>query len=104
MQPEVIRGLIELYAIEAVAIGNGTASRETETFVRELGLPEDIPVVTVNESGASVYSASPVAREEFPDLDLTVRGRNLHRAETNGPHGGTGENRPEVHRCGPVPA
>lgn len=70
----VIRGLIERYAIEAVAIGNGTAGRETETFVRELGLPEGIPVVTVNESGASVYSASAVAREEFPDLDLTVRG------------------------------
>ena len=70
----VIRGLIERYAIEAVAIGNGTAGRETETFVRELGLPEGIPVVTVNESGASVYSASVVAREEFPDLDLTVRG------------------------------
>lgn len=71
---KVIRDLIELYKIEAVAIGNGTASRETETFVRELGLPERITVVTVNESGASVYSASPVAREEFPDLDLTVRG------------------------------
>lgn len=70
----VIRGLIERYAIEAVAIGNGTAGRETETFVRELGLPESIPVVTVNESGASVYSASAAAREEFPDLDLTVRG------------------------------
>lgn len=70
----VIRGLIERYAIEAVAIGNGTAGRETETFVRELGLPEGIPVVTVNESGASVYSASVAAREEFPDLDLTVRG------------------------------
>jgi len=71
---KVVRGLIELYEIEAVAIGNGTASRETETFIRELGLPERIPVVTVNESGASIYSASPVAREEFPDLDLTVRG------------------------------
>jgi protein Tex len=71
---KVIRSLIERYAIEAVAIGNGTAGRETETFVRQLGLPENIPVVTVSESGASVYSASPVAREEFPDLDVTIRG------------------------------
>ena len=71
---KVIRDLIARYAIEAVAIGNGTAGRETETFVRELGLPEGIPVVPVNESGASVYSASAVAREEFPELDLTVRG------------------------------
>ena len=70
----VIRGLIDRYAIEAVAIGNGTAGRETESFVRGLGLPEGLPVVPVNESGASVYSASAVAREEFPDLDLTVRG------------------------------
>ena len=57
---------------EAIAIGNGTAGRETETFVRELNL--GIPVVLVNESGASIYSASEVARREFPDLDLTVRG------------------------------
>ena len=71
---KVIRGLIERYAIEAVAIGNGTAGRETETFIRELGLPENLPIVSVNESGASIYSASAVAREEFPELDLTVRG------------------------------
>jgi len=69
-----IRGLVERYAIEAVAIGNGTAGREAEAFVRGLGLPEGLPIVMVNESGASVYSASAVAREEFPDLDLTVRG------------------------------
>ncbi|MDX2080763.1 MAG: Tex family protein [Terrimicrobiaceae bacterium] len=60
------------YNIEAVAIGNGTASRETEAFVSKCKL--NIPVVMVNESGASIYSASEVAREEFPDLDLTVRG------------------------------
>jgi protein Tex len=71
---KTVRNLIERYEIEAVAIGNGTASRETESFVRGLGLPEKIAVVTVNESGASIYSASPVAREEFPDLDVTVRG------------------------------
>ena len=62
------------YNIEAIAIGNGTASRETEAFVRGIGLPKEIQIVMVNESGASVYSASPVAREEFPDYDITVRG------------------------------
>jgi len=61
--------------IEAIAIGNGTASRETETFIRAIDvLPKEIPVIMVNESGASIYSASEVAREEFPDKDLTVRG------------------------------
>jgi len=62
------------YSIEAIAIGNGTASRETEAFARGIGLPQEIQIVMVNESGASVYSASPVAREEFPDHDITVRG------------------------------
>jgi len=62
------------FAVEAIAIGNGTAGRETEAFVRGLGLPAAIPVVMVNESGASIYSASEIAREEFPDQDLTVRG------------------------------
>ncbi|WP_205499656.1 Tex family protein [Rufibacter psychrotolerans] len=62
------------YNIEAIAIGNGTASRETETFVRGLGLPNNIAIIMVNESGASIYSASEVAREEFPDQDITVRG------------------------------
>ena len=66
--------LIKKYQIEAIAIGNGTASRETETFVKALKLPSTIPVVMVNESGASIYSASEVAREEFPNHDLTVRG------------------------------
>lgn len=62
------------YNIEAIAIGNGTASRETEAFIRGIGLPKEIHIVMVNESGASVYSASQVAREEFPDHDITVRG------------------------------
>lgn len=65
--------LVEKYAIEAIAIGNGTAGRETETFVKALNLP-GITVVSVNESGASIYSASEVARNEFPDKDITVRG------------------------------
>lgn len=61
--------------IEAIAIGNGTASRETEAFIRGIDvLPKTIPVIMVNESGASIYSASEVAREEFPDKDVTVRG------------------------------
>ena len=60
--------------IEAIAIGNGTAGRETETFLGTLGLPETIQIVMVNESGASVYSASKIARDEFPDYDVTVRG------------------------------
>lgn len=71
---ETVRQLVSRYQIEAVAIGNGTAGRETETFVRGLGLPKTIPIVMVNESGASIYSASEVARTEFPDHDLTVRG------------------------------
>jgi uncharacterized protein len=71
---EVLRALVQQFGIEAIAIGNGTASRETEQFVRGLGLPPAIPVVLVNESGASIYSASEVAREEFPDQDITVRG------------------------------
>lgn len=69
-----IVGLCEKFQIETIAIGNGTAGRETEAFVRKLGLPEKISVVMVNESGASIYSASDVAREEFPDQDVTVRG------------------------------
>jgi len=69
-----ILALCEKFEIGAIAIGNGTASRETEDFVRGINLPSSIPVVVVNESGASVYSASDVAREEFPDQDVTVRG------------------------------
>ncbi|MDR1010322.1 MAG: RNA-binding transcriptional accessory protein [Opitutaceae bacterium] len=71
---EKIKGFTGFFKIEAIAIGNGTAGRETETFIRDLGLPKNIPIVMVNESGASIYSASEVAREEFPDHDITVRG------------------------------
>ncbi len=69
-----VKTLCAKYEIEAIAIGNGTAGRETESFIRGLGLSGEIQVVMVNESGASIYSASDVAREEFPDYDLTVRG------------------------------
>ncbi len=71
---ETVKKLCAQHEIEAVAIGNGTAGRETETFVRGLGLGEDTIILMVNESGASIYSASEVAREEFPDHDVTVRG------------------------------
>lgn len=70
----IIKHLVDKFKVEAIAVGNGTASRETESFVKSLQLPKDILLVMVSESGASIYSASDVAREEFPDQDLTVRG------------------------------
>ena len=66
--------MIKQYAIEAIAIGNGTANRETVEFVKELDLDKKVQVFTVSEDGASIYSASKIAREEFPDEDVTVRG------------------------------
>ncbi len=69
-----VAGLIKKHDIQAIAIGNGTASRETETFIKKLKLPASIQVIMVNESGASIYSASEAAREEFPNEDVTVRG------------------------------
>jgi uncharacterized protein len=70
----LVLNLVERFKIEAIAVGNGTASRETEMFLGKIGLPKHIPVMMVNESGASIYSASEVAREEFPNHDITVRG------------------------------
>lgn len=69
-----ILSLVSAYKIEVIAIGNGTAGRETENFIRRIHFQKDIMAVMVNESGASVYSASKLAREEFPDYDITVRG------------------------------
>ena len=69
-----VQEMLEKYKIEAVAIGNGTASRETEEFMKRVALPEGCKVWTVSEDGASIYSASEVARKEFPDEDVTVRG------------------------------
>jgi len=66
--------LVDAYKIEAIAIGNGTASRETEDFIRRIPFNKDLTAIMVNESGASIYSASDIAREEFPDYDVTVRG------------------------------
>jgi len=70
---KIVTDLISKFSIQAIAIGNGTAGRETETFIRSI-VPSSTIVVMVNENGASIYSASPVAREEFPDYDITVRG------------------------------
>lgn len=69
-----IDSLVEQYKIEAIAIGNGTASRETEAFIRNMRFNRELQVFVVSEDGASVYSASKTAREEFPDYDVTVRG------------------------------
>ncbi len=69
-----IKSLVNAYKIDAIAIGNGTAGRETERLIRAIGFDRDVIALAVNESGASVYSASAVARKEFPDYDVTVRG------------------------------
>lgn len=69
-----ISSLIDAYKIEAIAIGNGTASRETEDFIKWMKFDRDVQVFVVNEAGASIYSASKIARDEFPDYDVTVRG------------------------------
>lgn len=69
-----LKALCDKYKIKVIAIGNGTAGRETELYVRSLNLPAHISIELVDESGASVYSASAVARDEFPDYDITVRG------------------------------
>ena len=71
---QTLSGLIQKYAIEVIAIGNGTASRETEDFIKRVPMPETVRVFTVSEDGASIYSASEIAREEFPEYDVTVRG------------------------------
>ena len=71
---QAVSAMVEKYGIEVIAIGNGTASRETEDFIKRVRLPEGVRVFTVSEDGASIYSASDVAREEFPEYDVTVRG------------------------------
>lgn len=69
-----ISNMIEAYKIEVIAIGNGTAGRETEAFIKRIHFPHEVKVYSVNEDGASIYSASDTAREEFPEYDVTVRG------------------------------
>ena len=71
---QTLSALVTKYGIEVIAIGNGTASRETEDFIKRVPLPDGVRVFTVSEDGASIYSASDVARDEFPDYDVTVRG------------------------------
>ena len=71
---QAVSAMVEKYRIEVIAIGNGTASRETEDFIKRVQLPKGVRVFTVSEDGASIYSASEVAREEFPEYDVTVRG------------------------------
>ncbi len=97
-----IRFLVEKYRIEAFAIGDGTAGRETDQFIKNLKL--GLPVFLVNEDGASVYSASETAREEFPDQDITVRGSISIGQKIDGSTGRTGKNRSEKYWCGTVPA
>lgn len=70
----ILKKLVETYYIDAIAVGNGTGGRETEAFCRNIDFGRNVALVMVNESGASIYSASAVAREEFPDYDVTVRG------------------------------
>ncbi len=74
MASKKLSSMVEMYQIDAIAIGNGTAGRETEYFVKNLKYKRDIKVFVVNEDGASVYSASTIARQEFPQYDVTVRG------------------------------
>ncbi|MGM0406849.1 MAG: Tex family protein, partial [Bacteroidota bacterium] len=74
MAMKKIDSMVETFKIDAIAIGNGTASRETEALVKRIRFSKDVRVFVVSEDGASIYSASPVAREEFPEYDVTVRG------------------------------
>jgi Transcriptional accessory protein len=74
MAMKKLTNMIESYKIEVIAIGNGTAGRDTETFIKRLNFPHDVKVYSVSEDGASIYSASETAREEFPQYDVTVRG------------------------------
>ena len=71
---ETVKTLCNQFDVEAIGVGNGTGGRETQAFIKKITFDKEIPVVLVNESGASIYSASDAARDEFPDLDLTVRG------------------------------
>ncbi len=103
----VVAALCEKYNVELVAIGNGTASRETERFY--LDVQKQFPKVTaqkviVSEAGASVYSASELAAQEFPGSGRFPARRGLYRPSFAGSAGGAGEDRPEIHRCGPVSA
>ena len=98
-----VQAMLEKYRIEAVAIGNGTASRETEDFMKRIHLPEGCRIWTVSEDGASIYSASEIARREFPDEDVTVRGAVSIGRRLMDPCR-TGKNRPQEPGHRTVPA
>ena len=102
-----LTALLDRFDVQAIAVGNGTGGREAEAFARKLvgERPEPRPVVvSVSESGASIYSASEIARDEFPDLDLTIRGCNFDRSTIARSAGGAGQSRPQVDRRRPVSA
>ena len=105
-----VQQMLNDYHIEAIAIGNGTASRETRSFVEDVLSDNSrqsgnttVSVFVVSEDGASVYSASKVARDEFPDEDVTVRGA-VSIGRRHGPVGRIGQDRPQEHRCGTISA
>ena len=91
MSAKKLTSMVEMYKIEAVAIGDGTASRETESFIKKLHFDRELRVYVVSEDGASVYSASSVARQEFPQFDVTVR-CSFNWPPVDGPAGRTGKN------------
>ena len=104
---KTLASLIARHNVQAIAIGNGTASRETDAFVQDFLRQANLTKifsVTVSESGASVYSASEIARQEFPDLDLTVRGAISIARRLQDPLCGAGEGRSQVDRRRPVSA
>ncbi len=99
-----LRKMIEAYQIEAISIGNGTASRETEDFINSQSFDRQIPVFVVSEQGASIYSASKIARDEFPGLRRNGAWGSLHRPPPDGPVGRIGEDESPIHRCRSIPA
>ena len=104
---KAIAASVKKHRIEIIAVGNGTASHEVQATVAasiEGKRPSTASSPAVDEDGASVYSASDIAREEFPDLDLTIRGAHLHRPSPPGPPGRTRQDRPQEHRRWPLPA
>ena len=82
-----ISSLVDAYKIDAIAIGNGTASRETESLVKRIRFNREVEVYIVSEAGASIYSASKIARDEFPNYDVTVRGAVSNRKKACRPFG-----------------
>ena len=103
---DLLKKIIAKYNITLISVGNGTASRESEQFIVELlkEIPQSVQYVIVNEAGASVYSASKLASEEFPKFDVGQRSADVYSKAAPGSPCGTGKNRSEVYWCGAVPA